>query len=62
MGPSRPLFHRDTHKNYRDVLDESDDEATVELVYSVPETDDERTERFTLVRTDDEWVILSSGG
>ena len=44
------------------VLDESDDEATIELAYSVPETDDEEAERFELVRDDDEWVILSSEG
>lgn len=46
-----------------EVLDESGDEATVELAYSVPQSDDERTERFELILSaGDEWVIWSSEG
>lgn len=44
-----------------EVLEEGDDEATVELTYSVPQTSEEQSQQFALIRNDDEeWVILSS--
>lgn len=44
-----------------EVVEESDDEATVELTYSADGTSQTRTERFELVANDDdEWVIFSS--
>ena len=43
------------------VVEESDEEATVELTYSADGTSETETERFELVTNDDdEWVIFSS--
>jgi len=43
-----------------EVVEENDDEATVDLTYSVEGTDETRVEQFELVRNDDEWVITGS--
>jgi hypothetical protein len=44
-----------------EVVEENDDEATVDLTYSVEGNPNERTEQFGLGRNDDdEWVIVTS--
>jgi len=43
------------------IVDDSDEEATVEVTYSADGTSDTKTEQFELaLNDDDKWVILSS--